>query len=68
MRVDASKVLKTRLKAPASGVGFDLIHYLIKLKLQSGGTYSKTPKISPSKNKPPKPVTQKPSVKSPFQI
>ena len=30
--------------------------------------YRKIPKISPSKYKPPKPVMQKPSVKSPLQI
>ena len=30
--------------------------------------YRKIPKISPSKFKPPKLVTQKPSVKSPLQI
>ena len=31
-------------------------------------SYRKISKISPSKYKPPKPVTQKPSVKSPLQI
>ena len=30
--------------------------------------YRKIPKISPSKYKPPKPVTQRPSIKSPLQI
>ena len=30
--------------------------------------YRKIPKISPSKYKPPKPVTQKPFVKSPLQM
>ena len=30
--------------------------------------YCKIPKISPAKYKPPKPVMQKPSIKSPLQI
>ena len=36
--------------------------------LRNFTSYRKISKISPSKYKPPKPVTQKPSVKSPLQI
>ena len=38
------------------------------IQKRSSIVYRKIPKISPTKYKPPKPVTQKPSVKSPLQI
>ena len=41
---------------------------IIFISMASHLGYRKIPKISPSKYKPPKLVTQKPSVKSPLQI
>ena len=40
----------------------------IVTQLKEAWKYRKIPKISPSKYKPPKPVAQKPSVKSSLQI